>query len=118
MARFVGIGNVTSVPGLSPQAVQVLDAIKTNVELLTNQRGETNGASSAIRKESISLTANSVPRQKMQRSGAVGSGFTVSEVSVASSADHNILVNDVNLLAQDHADLRAVVQALITQLKA
>lgn len=112
MARFVGI---PTVPLTEDQNLtRVLMALKENVELLTDQRGEADRAS-------VALTTNAVdvPEASNTFKGltARGTGVYISNNAVPIQSDYVKLLQDVNNLATDVANLRAVVNLLITQLR-
>ena len=107
----------------------MLDSIKENIELLTGTRGEAGQDSKAITK--AQLTVNSPPAQEMTNANAAGAGtavitgFTINgnavtitgQASVPVLDDYNLLVLNVQQLANDVAGLRATVEILIAQLK-
>jgi len=112
----------TSIPalalgGITPGMMQIVNAIKENVELLTGGRNEADAASRAITVGAIA-TVRDAPVQNLTRVTASGAGFTLSGVSVASAEDHVKLINDVQTLANDVASLRATVNTLLQQMKA
>jgi len=53
----------------------------------------------------------------MTRVSATGSGFTISGTQVAGLEDFSRLISDVQKLANDVANIRATLNALIQQLK-
>jgi hypothetical protein len=112
--RFTGIPSLPQV-GVDEWQYRFLGAVKQNVELLIGTRGEQDASSRALLKSSVSLRG--APEPSLRAVSAVGSGFTVSGAQVASLADYQALVNDVQLLTNDVAQLRATVNALITQLR-
>ena len=124
----------SAIPALSDTGVEqwqafMLDSIKENVELLTGSRGEDGQASKAITKAQLSVA--SPPVQQMTNITATGAGsavltgFTIvgSTVNVTGRAnvpvleDYNLLLSNVQQLANDVAGLRATVEILISQLK-
>jgi len=113
-ARYAAIPDVPS-GGLTNWQAQTLAAVKENIELLTGTRGEKDGASRAILKAQI--TVSNPALQTMQRVTATGSGFTISNVKVASLEDYSKLIVDVQQLANDVSNLRNTVNTLISQLK-
>ena len=114
MARFTAIPNIPQA-GVDFWQVQTLTAMKENIELLSGTGGELDGASKAITRGDISITA--APAQSMQRVTATGTGFTIGGVQVASLDDYSRLIVDVQQLANDVANLRAAVTTLINQLR-
>jgi hypothetical protein len=114
MARFTAIPNIPAADVPYWQS-QTLNAMKQNVELLTGIGGELDGASRAITKGSV--TVSNTPAQTMTQVTARGTGFTISEQSVASLEDYGKLISNVQSLANDVATLRNYVNTLITQLR-
>lgn len=114
MARFVGIPEIPE-QGLDETQFQLLDAMKQNLELVTGTRGETDSASAAVTKGS--LTVPSPPAQQMTRISATGAGVTISNVSIPTLTDYGALLQDVQTLATDVANLRATVAILVRQLR-
>lgn len=115
MSRFVGIPALPD-QGLDESQYLILDAMKQNLELVTGTRGETDGASAAITKGS--LTVSNPPTQQMTRVSATGAGVTISNVQLPTLTDYGVLLRDVQTLATDVANLRAAVDTLISQLRA
>lgn len=124
----------SAIPALPDTGVEqwqafMLDSIKENVELLTGSRGEDGQASKAITKAQLSVA--SPPVQQMTNITATGAGaavltaFTIvnNSVTVTGRAnvpvleDYNLLLSNVQQLANDVAGLRATVEILISQLK-
>jgi hypothetical protein len=114
MSRFSAIPNVPQ-SGVDFWQVQTLTAIKENLELLTGTGGELDGASKALTRGDIGITA--APPQAMRQVTATGAGFTISGVQVPSLDDYVKLVTNVQQLANDVATLRTAVNALINQLR-
>jgi hypothetical protein len=90
MARFTAIPGVPQTNITDEQSL-LISTIKQNVELLAGIRGE--------------------------EVSAKGEGFTISGQNVVSLEDYDKLRQDVQTLADDLAFTRAVLNALITQLK-
>lgn len=114
MARFSGIPAVP-LEGLDPQTIRVLSALKENVELLTNQRNEADGASVALTAGSVTVGTVSGTYQGLtaRAVGAdVGGG-----VGVPLLSDYVKLLQDVQTLAYDVATTRAALNNLILQLR-
>jgi hypothetical protein len=114
MARFTAIpsiptGNVTEWQG------QILRALKEDVELLAGIRGEADLASKAVTRSQLRVNQTSQPT--FSRVSASGKGYTISGQNVPDLDDYGKLINDVQLLANDVATLRNVVNLLIAQLK-
>lgn len=113
--RFTSIPAVSQA-GLSPTEYATISALKENVELLIGSRGGKSDSGRAIVKGQLTVTP--AVAQKMTRVTAEGAGFTVSNVNVPSLSDYIKLAQDVQLLANDLANLRNTVNTLIAQLKA
>lgn len=114
MARFSAVpalpqSNVTS------NEVMILGALKENVELLTGTRGEPDNASRALIRGQVVVGV--APEQTMSRVSATGSGFTINGTQLAGLDDFAKLISDVQKLANDVANIRATLNALIQQLK-
>ena len=114
MARFTAIpsvptGNVTEWQG------QIFRALKEDVELLAGIRGEADLASKAVTRSQ--LRVNQTAQPTFSRVSATGKGYTISGQNVADLDDFGKLISDVQLLANDVATLRNVVNTLIAQLK-
>ena len=114
MARYVGIPAVP-IAGVEEWQAQLLTALKENVELLTNARGEPDAASAAINRSSLTVARPAT--QSMTQVSAQGSGVTISDVAVPLLQDYVSLVRDVQTLSNDVASLRATVDTLIAQLR-
>lgn len=114
MARFTAIPAVPT-GGITDWQSVLITSVKENVELLTGLRGEADLASKAITKGQITLLE--MPDQNMKQVSAKGTGFTISGQEVAGLDDVGLLITDVQTLANDLAYTRAVVNALINQLK-
>jgi hypothetical protein len=114
MARFTGIPSLPQ-QGVEEWQYRILTAMKQNIELLVGTRGETDAASRALTKSTITITK--APEPSIRAVSAVGSGFTVSGAQVPSLADYQALVRDVQLLVNDVAELRSTVNTLISQLR-
>jgi len=112
--RFTAIPNIPQ-QGLSDWQFNTLNAMKENLELLTGARGTSAIATSAITKGAV--TVNNAPAATMQRVTAEGAGYTISGVTVPSLEDYTKLIVNVQQVANDLADLRNTVNALINQLK-
>lgn len=114
MPRFTSIPTIPTAD-VSEWQGQVLNRLKENVELLCGIRGEADNASRAITGDRITIKTYDDPT--FTRVSATGEGFTVSGVNVASLADFGKLINDVQLLANDVAIMRQMLNTVITQLK-
>lgn len=114
MPRFTAIPAIPTAD-ISDWQGQVLNRMKENVELLCGIRGEADGASRAITDDRITIKTYDDPT--FTRVSATGEGFTINNVNVASLADFGRLINDVQLLANDVAIMREMLNTIITQLK-
>jgi len=112
MTRFIGIPSVPF--EMDNTTVRILLALKENVELLTGQRGESDGASAAI--TSGSLTVNQVSGD-FRGLSARATGATVGNVDVPLLEDYTKALRDMQQLAIDVAALRDTVNQLIKQLR-
>ena len=113
MSRFSGIPAVPT-ELVDPQTARILSALKENVELLTNQRGELDGASAALTAGAV--TVNTVTPQ-YQGLSARAAGVDISGTAVPLLSDYVKLLQDVQSLAYDVASLRTTVNNLIAQLR-
>lgn len=113
--RFTAIPSVPQA-GLNPSEFATISALKENVELLIGSRGGKSDSGRAILKGQLTVTP--VPEQKMTKITADGAGFTINNVSVPSSSDYVKLLENVQTLSNDVANLRNTVNTLIAQLKA
>ena len=101
MARFSGIPSVP-LDNIEPALARILYALKENVELLTNQRGELDGASAAV--TSGAVTTSTVEGLYLGMT-AQGAGVTVSGADLPLLSDYVKLLQDFQLLAYDVAAL-------------
>lgn len=114
MARFTAIPAVPQ-GGITDWQSVLISSVKENVELLTGLRGEADLASKAVTKGQITLEL--MGDQNMKQVSAKGAGFTISGQEVAGLDDYGLLLTDVQTLANDLAYTRAVLNALIQQLR-
>jgi len=114
MPRFTAIPTIPTAD-ISDWQGQVLNRIKENVELLCGIRGESDNASRAITGDRITIKTYDDPT--FTRVSATGEGYTINSVNVAALSDVGKLINDVQLLANDVAIMRQMLNTLITQLK-
>jgi hypothetical protein len=114
MARFTAIPSIPSGTVTDWQS-QLLNALKEDVELLCGIRGEADLQSAAVTKGNIGV--KSAPTPTFTRVSATGNGYTISGQRVPDLDDYGKLISDVQLLANDVANLRATVNTLISQLK-
>jgi hypothetical protein len=112
--RFTAIPNIPQT-GLSDWQFQTFNAMKENVELLIGARGDKGVANQAVIRGQI--TVNNVPNPTIQRVTAQGTGFTISNQTLASLEDYGRLIGNVQQLIDDVATLRNTVNTLINQLK-
>jgi hypothetical protein len=101
--------------GMTDWQTVLIASVKENVELLTGQRNEGDGASRAMTKGDVTLLE--LPLQDMKQVSAKGAGFTISGQEVAGLDDYGKLINDVQTLANDLAYTRQALNLLIRQLK-
>lgn len=113
MARFSGIPSVP-LDNLDPQVTRILYALKENVELLTNQRGEADGASVALLSGAVT-TAQATNAFNGLTAKAVGA--EISGVQVPLLSDYVKALQDIQTLAYDVSVLRSTVNTLIAQLR-
>lgn len=113
MARFSGIPAVP-LESMDAALMRILIALKENVELLTGQRNEFDGASIAV--TSGQVTAPYVEPQFTSLS-ARGAGLQLDGGAVPQFEDYMKLLKDVQLLANDVASLRTSVNILLAQLR-
>ena len=113
LPRFAAIPSIPQ-QGLTDWQFNTLNTMKENIDLLIGARGEASALTAVTRG---SVTVNPAPTQNMQRVTASGAGFTISGVTVPSLDDYARLLNDVQVLANDVANMRATLNALINQLK-
>lgn len=114
MARFSGIPDIPQ-GGIDEWQALVLSSIKENVELLTGQRGESDGASQALVRGQISLS--DLPAPRLTRITAQGYSVVANNVAVPTYQDYSNLLKDFNNLAADYAVLRSAVETIIRQLR-
>jgi hypothetical protein len=113
MARFSGVPAVP-IELVEPQVARILSALKENVELLTNQRGETDGASVALTAGSVTVAPVTATFQGLS---AQAVGTEVNNVAVPLLSDYVKLLQDFQRLSYDVAVLRTAVNNLIAQLR-
>jgi len=110
--RFVAIPNIPPV-GVPEWQASILSAMKENIELLIGARGDS--STRAIVKGQFTVT--NPPSQTMTRVTAQGTGFVINGATVPSLEDYARLINNVQELANDVANLRTTLNTLINQLK-
>jgi len=113
-------GRYSSIPaiptgGIASWQGAVLGALKENIELLTDQRSESDRASVAVTRGDVTV----VPADPLGSQGvtARGNGYTISGRDVASLEDQVKLIEDVQQLIADVTYLRNVLNTLIVQLR-
>lgn len=111
--RFTAIPEVPI--GITDSQTLLIAAVKENIELLTGFRNEDDRISKSVTKGDITVSQMSI--QRMQQISAKGKGFTISNEDVVSLEDYAKLLTDVQELANDLAYTRAVLNALINQIK-
>jgi len=114
MSRFTGVPAVPQ-SNLDDGTVQLLNALKQNVELLIGARGEPDNASRALLYGSVTVAAPASPQ--LQSISARGAGFTISGAQVPAYTDYVSVIADLQRLANDVNSLRATVDTLIRQLR-
>lgn len=112
MARFVGIPTIPPQPDMTLS--RVLVTMKENIELLTGQRGELDGASAALTAGQITATPVSPTFTALT---AKASGVTIEGVPVPLLSDYAKALADLQSLAVDVNTLRNTVNTLIAQLR-
>ena len=113
MARYVGIPSVPLTA--DPELVRVLLAVKENVELLTDQRGEPDKASVALTSGSFSVPT---AETKFQGLSARGNSVLIdNNIAVPLTSDYVKALQDIQQIAADLATVRNVLNLLIIQLR-
>jgi len=111
--RFIAIPAIPQ-GSLNDWQFNTLTAMKENIELLTGARGVTNDVRAIVTGQ---VTLPNPAAQTMTRVTAQGNGFTIGGVIVPSLEDHGKLIQDVQQLSNDVANLQATVNTLINQLR-
>lgn len=116
MARGPRFTSIPSIPqsGLTDWQFNTLNSMKENIELLTGARGSSNATRALVAGQ---IGVQPAPSQSMTQVTATGVGYTISGVTVPSLDDYIKLVQNVQSLANDVANLRGTLNALISQLK-
>ncbi len=119
--RFTGIPAVP-LDGLTDWQSVLIGSMKENVELLTGLRGEADVISKAVTQGQVTLAQ--LGEQNMRQVTAQGTGFEVTSqgtlnpaTNVPNLEDVIKLINDVQVLANDLAQTRAVINVLLKQLQ-
>ena len=112
------IANFVSVPavplsGTNPVELATLSALKENVDLLIGARGS--GSRQAITKAEVDV--NLAPQQQMRQVSALGRALSINGATVPTAEDYVKLVQDVQELANDVANVRDTLNTLLTRLK-
>ena len=116
MARSPRFTSIPSIPqsGLTDWQFNTLTAMKENLELLTGARGSSSATRAVVTGQ---IGVQPAPSQSMAQVTATGVGYTISGVTVPSLDDYIKLTQNVQSLANDVANLRNTLNALISQLK-
>ena len=93
--------------------VAALSALKENVDLLIGARG--GGRKRAITKEEVDI--NLAPQQEMRQVSALGRAISISGATVPTAEDYVKLVQDVQELANDVANIRNTLNTRLSRLK-
>ena len=119
--RFTGIPAVP-LDGLTDWQSVLIGSMKEYVELLTGLRGEADVISKAVTQGQVTLAQ--LGEQNMRQVTAQGTGFEVTSqgtlnpgTNVPNLEDVIKLINDVQVLANDLAQTRAVINVLLKQLQ-
>lgn len=113
-SRYTAVPAVPFV-GVEEWQSQILSALKENVELLTGTRGESDLASLAINRSMIAVSVP--PKQSMVQVSARGTGVVISNSNIPILEDYITLLENVQDLANDVANVRATLEVLIRQLR-
>lgn len=111
---FTTIPNIPQQSELTEWEARFMGAIKQNVELLTGQRADGRFAAFLVG----SLDINAMGPMSLQQITAVGAGVTISGSDVPLLDDYTKLILDVIALANDVAEMRNTLNALIAQINA
>lgn len=101
--------------GLQPWQFFFYNAVKENLEMLNGSRNGVDSSNQSITKGQITVAAP--PTQNMTKVTAEGAAVQIDKAVVPSAEDYAKLLSNVQTLANDVANLRSTVDALITQLK-
>ena len=112
MTRFVGIPTVPF--DTDNTTVRVLMSLKENVELLTDQRGESDSASAAITSGQITVSQITGDFKALS---ARATGVRVGDVTVPLLDDYVKALRDLQQLALDVVAMRETLNQLIKQLR-
>jgi hypothetical protein len=111
MPTFASIRDVPQI-GLSEWEYALLAALKENVEVLMGTR---QAGARAIMSDQITVVVQD--NQQLKQVTAKGDGFDIGGQKVAGLADHVLLIQDVQGVANDVARLQNVVNTLLQQMK-
>jgi len=114
MSRFTAIPDPPQTQ-MSDWQFYMFTAIKQNLDLLTGLRQERDGGSQAITRSSVTIT--SVPAQSMRQITAQGASLNIEGATVPAAEDYVEALKNLQQLANDVANLYAVVNTLIRQLR-
>lgn len=114
MSRFTPIPAIPTA-SMSDWQYNTLTAMKENLELLTGNRGEKDGASRALTTGAVSVQA--APNQTLPRITAQGSGVSIDGTVVPDMTDYVELLKNVQMLANDVTAVRNTLNTLISQLR-
>jgi len=111
MPTFASIRDVPQI-GLSEWEYALLAALKENAETMIGTR---QAGVRAIMSDQITVVVQD--NQQMKQVTARGTGFNIAGNDVAGLADHVLLIQDVQGVANDVARLQNVVNTLLQQMK-
>jgi hypothetical protein len=113
MTRFAAVPNV---PTTGTWETHILETLKQNVELLAGLRGESDGASRAVLRGSVTIGA--ITQAYYTGLTASGEGYVLSGgQQVPTAEDYIKLVTNVQQMGNDIAILRDVINTLLTQIQ-
>jgi hypothetical protein len=113
--RFVAVPDIPHT-GLEEWQGPLFHAMKEDLELLTNTRGEAGGASAAITRADVQVNELGTQEMHTVNSSKVD-GFNISGSDVAGLDSHRALRNDVQGLANDLFRTRETLDFLLRQMK-
>lgn len=107
MGRKLNIPSVLALntEGMPQSTVVFLQAIQDALNVVDNN---------VIYSDTVQVTP---PTPRIQRKTAQGQAFSVGGTTLASGEDFGALVNDFDLLLQDHLALRKAFSDLVTELR-
>jgi hypothetical protein len=113
--RFVALPDIPHT-GLVDWQGPLFHAMKENIELLTDTRGEPGGASAAITRADVQVNELGTQGMHTVNTSKVD-GFEISGSDVAGLESHRALRNDVQQLANDLVRTRETLDFLIKSMK-